>query len=541
MAKQEFSSNTVKYMGIEPKLSYMILNKGNFDKYIRELLLIKNYKVEVYVRFGQSKNNEWNLEYKGSPGNLSQFEDIIFENNDIVINSVIMGLKLIKKTVAICLINTTENTFTLGEITDNEYFTELEAIIAQISPKECVIPNKESQELNVLEKTLTRNGILVIKQKNSDFEKENVIQDLNRLLYFTDKQVRNAATLPETNYTEALNVLQAALNYLNLTGDEQNFNQFKLQPLETKQFVRLDIAALHALNIVAKPGSTYNKNDTVFGVLDSCKTNQGKRLLEQWLKQPLRDINLIKERQDVVETFFINSELRNTLFANCLPHIPDLLLLAKKLCSKKASLQDCYRIYQAVDVVPRIVAALKDSNNTSVKAELITPLQDTLTDLEKYQLMIEHTLDMDLIEKGEYFIKPSFNEELKGIHSRLLHINHICNYSLFLELSEKREAIHKKMQKLLADCADTLGFECGKTVKLDSTEQNGYFFRVTLKEEKSLRQTNKYKIIDVIKGGVRFTNDKLSKLSESYAETKEAYEDGQKNVVQELLHVASNK
>lgn len=320
--------------------------------------------------------------------------------------------------------NTTENTFSVGEITDNEFFTELEALIAQIMPKECIIQSGDSQELNILKKTLERNGMLVISQKKSEFDSNDVIQDLNRLLYFAKDQTRNCAALPEMNFTEALGSMQAVIKYLNLTGDEQNFNQYKLIALETSKYVHLDSAALYALNIFPKPGATnYNKIDSVFGVLDCCRTIQGRRLLEQWLKQPLKDINIIKERQDVVESLFNNSEMRNILNSNCLPHIPDLLILAKKLCSKKASLQDCYRIYQAIDSMPNIIAALKKCENISVKTELIDPLSDTLTEMEKFQLMIEHTLDMDLVDNGEFFIKSSFNEELNG---KVLYNNTFC-------------------------------------------------------------------------------------------------------------------
>lgn len=314
-----------------------------------------------------------------------------------------------------CFVNTTENTFTLGEIADNEYFTEIEALVAQTMPKECIIQSGNSQELNTLHETLTRNGILVVRQKSDEFNGDNVLQDLNRLLYFSNDQARNAASFSEINLTEALGALQAVITYLNLIGDEQNYNQFKFLAFETNKHVRLDTAALYALNIIPKPGATnYSKDDSVFGVLDFCRTVQGRRLLQQWLKQPLRDINTINERLDVVETLCNNSEMRNTLIESCLPHIPDLLMMAKKLCAKKASLHDCYRVYQAVDSVPKIVAALRTSDNTSVKVELINPICDILNDLEKYQLMIEHTLDMNLVEKGEYFIKPSFNDELNG-------------------------------------------------------------------------------------------------------------------------------
>lgn len=98
--------------------------------------------------------------------------------------------------------------------------------------------------------------------------------------------------------------------------------------------------------------------------------------------------------------------------------------------------------------------------------------------------------------------------------------------------------IEEKMQKALRRAAQDLGFESGKSVKLDCTDQHGYFFRVTLKEEHALRQNKNYQIIDAIKGGVRFRDDKLSKLNEEYSDIKKNYEQQQKNIVKEIFEVA---
>jgi len=50
------------------------VNKNQFEKLVKELLLEKQYRVEVYV----GRGNEWKLQYKGSPGNLTQFEDLVY-------------------------------------------------------------------------------------------------------------------------------------------------------------------------------------------------------------------------------------------------------------------------------------------------------------------------------------------------------------------------------------------------------------------------------------------------------------------------------
>lgn len=515
-----FSTNIVKYMGEEPKLSYLVLSKSNFEKFVRELLLVKQYRVEVYVKSSQSRNNDWSLEYKGSPGDLSQFEEIIFDSNEIVYNNCVLGVKLCaKKLLGISVVNTTENLFFVTEVADDEFFTELEGVLAQVSPRECVVPQGESPELCSIRTVVERNGILVVNAKKTDFAADDITQDLNRLLYFYEGQKRDASVFPETSKREAMGSLQAVIKHLNLTGNEQNFNQFRISSLDVHQYVRLDNAALNALNVLPKQGvSAAGKASSLLGVLDNCCTPQGHRLLEQWLKQPLKDLNLINERLDVVEALVRNSEARQSLLQNYLPHIPDLLVLGRKLGAKKATLHDCYRIYQATNNIPAILSVLRQLDNKCVKSLLLDPMGELLKDMDKFLAMVEQTLDLDLVDRGEFLIKATYDEELQ-------------------ELFASKQEIEEKMQRLLRSAADELGLEA-KKVKLECTDQRGYFFRVTLAEEHVLRQNKKFKVIDAVKGGARFTSDKLESLNEAYANVKQSYEQQQRSIVQEILEVA---
>lgn len=100
------------------------------------------------------------------------------------------------------------------------------------------------------------------------------------------------------------------------------------------------------------------------------------------------------------------------------------------------------------------------------------------------------------------------------------------------------EEVEEKLNRQLHKAADDLSMDAGKTIKLESNQQNGYYFRITLKEEKVLRNNKNYTIIDSNKAGVRFRNSKLRDLNEDYLLLREKYETSQKSVVTEIMGIA---
>lgn len=186
---------------------------------------------------------------------------------------------------------------------------------------------------------------------------------------------------------------------------------------------------------------------------------------------------------------------------------------------KKANLQDIYRLYQVVTRSFKIEKLLRELENNTVTNNLCSPLKDLQEEFNKFKDMVEQILDMESVAKNDFMIKSSFDEELGTI-------------------KESMEEMEAKMEKLLSTAADDLDLEAGITVKLEHAGHLGYFFKVTLKNDNLLRSNKKYKTLDAIKGGVRFTTEALTKLNENYSEAKVNYEEKQTEIVDEVIKVA---
>lgn len=160
--------------------------------------------------------------------------------------------------------------------------------------------------------------------------------------------------------------------------------------------------------------------------------------------------------------------------------------------------------------------------------------------------MVEQTIDLEAAEKNDFMVRPDFDDELKGqcnSNKCILELRQmnkqINNYTiLFTELKETMDELEEKMQSQVNKAANDLDIEAGKTLKIESNQQFGYYFRVSLKEEKVLRNKKNYTILDSNKSGVRFRNAKLTELNEDYVAARDKYSTQQKSVVTEIIGIA---
>ncbi|XP_058062872.1 DNA mismatch repair protein spellchecker 1 [Anopheles bellator] len=528
------STNVVKIMESDGKqLPYVSLSKSNFEALVRDLLLVRNYRVEVYTKSNQNRlSNEWSVEFKGSPGNLAHFEDILFGgHNEMVNGSAIIALQVRQeprhRSIGLGYIESNERRMAVVEFIVDDFYTELESFIVILNPKECLLPSVTG-EYERVEQLMKRNNVIVTMRKKKDFmlDKSEIIDNLNKLLRFRKGQQQNANTIPETSLSFALSALGAVIQYLELIHEVGNHGHFQLGAVDFNRYVHLDAAAIAALNLFPKPGTGINSQayrwHSLLGVLDRCRTPQGHRLVAQWIRQPLRDYETIKDRHDIVECFVKDSTARTELYNNHLKKLPDIMLVLKRLTRRKSSLQDIFRLYQVILRMPKILLCLGDGmlgDSAAIRNILYQPMKDALSDLKLYKSMVEQIIDLESIERGEYLVKATFDSHLQ-------------------ERKGDMDMVEAKMKHCLSSVAKDIGLEAGTSIKLEFVSHHGFHFRITLKDETAIRKNVRYKVLDAVKGGVRFTTNELIELSESFATLKEEYEEHQKIIVSEVIRVA---
>ncbi|TNN07670.1 DNA mismatch repair protein, partial [Schistosoma japonicum] len=309
-----------------------------------------------------------------------------------------------------------------------------------------------------------------------------------------------------------------------LNASDVNRHAFTLETFTLENHVRLDSAASRALHLLPGPDDK-NKFHSVYGTLNNCRTAQGQRLLAQWLRQPLTDKSKIEERLDLVESLVEETGIRRGLHEDFLRRIPDLQRLGRRLHKiKGAGLQDVYRIYQAILRLPHAILLLNQytgSKQPTVSECLVTPLQESVDNFTLFKDLVESNVDLDYVnQRNEFIIRADKDPLLQ-------------------ELKNKLDSLEERIRDEFKRCARQLNLEQNKSIKLENNELHGFFMRVTLKDEKCLREFKTFEILDTQKGGVRFRNSKMTSLNEAYSEVKQEYNGLQEVVVHQVVCAAA--
>ncbi|OQN95223.1 DNA mismatch repair protein msh-2 [Cryoendolithus antarcticus] len=523
IARTQYKTTSVlKTLGRNPGLPSVTMTITAFRSFLREAIFRLGKRVEILQSSGR---NQWKVAKQASPGNLQDIEDDLgghVESAPIIL-AVKVSAKAEIRNIGVCFADASVRELGISEFVDNDIYSNFESLLIQLGVKECLIQYEGKQkdpELHKLRAIAENCGCAVSERPQADFGNRDIEQDLSRLM----RDEKSASTLPQTDLKLAMSAAAALIKYLGVMSDPTNFGEYRLYQHDLSQYMKLDSSALKALNLMPGPKDG-SKTMNLYGLLNHCKTPVGSRLLAQWLKQPLMNLDEIEKRQRLVQAFVNDTELRQTLQEEHLRSIPDLYRLAKKFQRKKASLEDVVRAYQVAIRIPDFIGTFEGVMDEQYKdpldEEYTNKLRSFADSFQKLQEMVETTVDLDALDNHEFIIKSEFDDGLRIIRKKL-------------------DKLRYDLEKEHTKAADDLNQDPEKKLFLENHRVHGWCLRLTRNEAAAIRNKKPYQEISTQKNGVYFTTPAMSAMRREFDQLSENYNRTQSGLVSEVVNVAAS-
>jgi len=208
----------------------------------------------------------------------------------------------------------------------------------------------------------------------------------------------------------AICALGALFAYLERTYMKQALHLRSLRIYSVSEQMVLDSQT--RLHLELTDASIHNiKGGTLLKVLDYTMTAMGKRKLREWILAPLLDPSKIDERLDVVQAFYKDTLLRESV-QGLLTMISDLERLGGRIALGTAKGRDLANLRDSLEVIPNLRKRIEDR-----KAKLFARAVDELSGVEKVAEIIGACLVDEppptLTEGG--LVKAGFNAELDEV------------------------------------------------------------------------------------------------------------------------------
>ena len=165
-----------------------------------------------------------------------------------------------------------------------------------------------------------------------------------------------------------LNAIGRLLNYLEATQKRgmQYIDRFTLE--DNRKYLLMDYSTMQNLELV-DASRTNSKAITLWSFLDKCRSAAGSRQLKKWIQRPLRDVDKINQRLDLI-AYLKKHYIEREELKEHLSQLYDLERLIARVSYGNANGRDILRLQKSLDAVPRIMALVRKSGIYSEFDEL---------------------------------------------------------------------------------------------------------------------------------------------------------------------------
>ena len=152
---------------------------------------------------------------------------------------------------------------------------------------------------------------------------------------------------------DAIVAAGALLHYMDITKHPNIAHITTLSRIDEDKYVRLDRFTVRNLELVSPMGEG---GKSLVDILDKTVSPMGARLLRRWVLFPLRDVEAIRRRHNVVEYFFRHPDTRLVLQEH-LETVGDLERIISKVAVGRVSPRELVQLKNALNAIGPVKAA----------------------------------------------------------------------------------------------------------------------------------------------------------------------------------------
>ncbi|MFW9992471.1 MAG: DNA mismatch repair protein MutS [Candidatus Odinarchaeota archaeon] len=465
------------------------------DQYLPKLLE-KGHSIIIANQVGESSRVNGKLLFNRdvvqviSPGAVT---DPVYLNQQT--NNYLITIFEGEKTYGFALIDVSTGQFIAGETAERRKELVFDEVV-KFHPAEVLLPDSLKEEVIVTELKNLDSKLTVAFTSDTYYYFPNALEKLTTFFNVSNLEGYGLKSSMKAGITAA----GALLDYL-VDRKFRLDNVEKISTVVKAKGMIIDSIARRNLELERNLRDGEEKG-TLIECLDLTRTPMGARLLRNWLKEPVTDVNSIQARQVAVEALMQSYILREDLREK-LSRVVDLERSCTKLIYRKTSPRDVLALMDSLKVLPGIKELLKSAKNE--KLECIERELDSLENLVK---VVETAIDDNAGSDLRGSIKQGYNEELDGARQ--------------LSMNGKKwlSELETKEQKKIEEIASRLNIK-PITLKLGYTEGQGYFFELSNRAKKLGLIPDNYRIFRSLKNSTRYMNDELESLASKVLNAEE--------------------
>ncbi|WP_412465183.1 DNA mismatch repair protein MutS [Flavobacterium mekongense] len=340
------------------------------------------------------------------------------------------------------------------------YFSKRQLGVAflDVSTGEFLTAQGNEEYIDKLLQNFSPSEILIQKNNKNQF-KEAFGEDFNVFyledwVYKEDYAVETLQNHFQTNSLKGFGIEElldgiiasgAILYYLSETQHNKVQHITNIQRIAEDAYVWMDRFTIRNLELY----HSHSQNAvTLLDVIDKTLSPMGSRLLKRWLALPLKDVNKIKGRHEVVSYLRENQEILQKIQYQ-IKQISDLERLISKVATGKISPREVIYLKESLDAIIPIKTIALES-----KQEAVRVIGDNLHACDLLREKIKSTLNQEApvsIAKG--------NAIASGVHAELDELRSIAfSGKEFLEGIEIRESERTGISSLKISFNNVFGY-----------------------------------------------------------------------------------